>query len=211
VNLTPYTFAAPNGGSVLSSQTIANENCLGSTGQLLYLASDDLSFAERVAYQKGIEAFEKSPGWYTADFGHYHPIKIDDSLEAGCLPYVAEGMLNNKDQFTWLKPHWLENLQGLYPHLQTSRDGFVSNEFEAAIWTASILLAANQPETVEDAWIQSHLMVIAAEKHAAQMDFDQKEAVKYWRSKKPAETWKIYQQYCNDANCPLVQAWVRYG
>lgn len=215
MNLTPYTFLTPN-GKMISTTTTWTGNMVYSTAMLIFLTADDATFnnmeyiAGLMDCEKGhIGAFSRNP--FTPD-----NTSVDDYLAACSLPQFAAttyarswfGFIGVTDGIG-PRSQWLMRFQGFWQHMKISA-GITVWPLGRFMWALSIWLAARQPLSNQDSWIQSHMMLLTKERAGWQSwigDF----AIRYWWKRKgSATTAEIMADYLKIPDHPLVLLWEKY-
>lgn len=219
-NIVNYTFPSKM-GLLLSTEPHPNGNMLGATSQYIFLTSDllfGLSLEMRVPYFMGISACEKPLGAYFRGPDSTDNTSVDDYLEICLLPLAAQRCLSNarrslgfidvnfpKVSFS----QFMFRFQGFWQHMKISAGACVW-PLGRVIWAVSIVMAARQPFSNQDSWIESHLMILLKERRGWH-SFIGDLAVSYWRKKKGnMTTAQIMADYCKIPDHPLVRAWEPY-
>lgn len=209
----PYIFDCGS-GKILSTQKFFNGNVVGATAQYIFLVKDVIP----LALLRGLLSLELKPGTFSRDPNKPVNTSHDDYIAAACNRDFAKridyrafthlGFLNCGGGFRW--DAFLFRFQGFWQHLKICagvRPGWLGQW----IWSKHIELAAKQPVTNQDSWIQSHLMVICAELYFLERNERMKRAIDLWWKAKPKPTCQIVADYIGDSEHPLVQAWERYN
>lgn len=204
MNFKDYSFPSPSGGLILSSSKSANGNEAGATAQLLYVDPKLLPNQRAADYSLGLHDFQKSPGVFTPDTGHFLPIKIDDATAIAMGPSTALAMYQF-GSFTWI-PRIFIYIQGFWPYLKFSAGKRVW-PFGRFVWAVSVILSANQPITRQDSWCQTAMQILV-KRRRGWSSWTGELAIRYWKWRKgPITMDKIYAAYCKDVDHPLVYAW----
>jgi hypothetical protein len=215
INLDKYSFPTPN-GKLLSTQDFPNGNMVGYTSQLLFLTqfTDALSLEQVQEFFNGLIDCGAFSGVVSRKPGELSNTSVDDYLSLACNPVFAIKMLK------YGRAHWgffdlnypkvsfaqfLYRFQGMWQHAKISAGEPLTN-LGKLIWAVSLMISAHKPFSWQDAWIQSHLMVLIKERRNVNnpiMDY----AVNYWRRRKGSKTTsEIYADYMGFADHPLVEA-----
>jgi hypothetical protein len=210
-----YWIATPKGKPLLSTQLFQNGNMIYSTAMYLFLTPKrDLEIVQ------ALREFEVKPGLYSRYADQIQNTSVDDYLAAASLPGQALRILNyGRAHFGFFdcekgffpKPkQFLFRFQGFWQHARIVAGEDIKG-LGAQIWSTAIRLAASEPETNQDGWIQSHLMVLAWEGSWMKTHPTMFKAVQEWKRRKPKATWKLMADYIGDSLHPLVEAWKNYG
>lgn len=223
-NLDKYSFPTKSGGLLLSSQTVPNLNMLNYTAQLLFLAkNDDLTPEQKFQYFAGIIDCEKPEGMFYRSPTNSDDTSVDDYLALSCHKQLAIDILDNSTwgfvsvkPITWkqrllpfFQKQWLYRFAGLWTHMKISA-GYRVWPLGRFVWALSIFLAAREPMSSQDSWMESHLMILTKRQRGWKSWLGDK-AVQYWLKKKTKPTSQIFAEYSGISDHPLVDAWIPYG
>lgn len=210
-----YLFPTPSGGLLLSSGPAANGNMVGCTAMYMFLRcltaiGGGPGVPEGVLrFDRGLGDCQKPRGLYTADTGGYIPLEIDDFLCIACFDPDPVWKQRSGYKFRF-------RFQGAWQHLKIAA-GIPVFPLGRFIWALSIFLAARKPFSVQDSWIESHLMILN-KSHSEWKSWIGDLAVRYWRRKKCLKmglmtTAQIYADYVGPdcADHPLIEAWKPYS
>ena len=202
---------------LISTQTVRNGNMTGATGQLmaLLIARGEKDSDLYKGFQKALYSCSPKPGILS----RYPTPPIDTSIDdylcvaAGCPNLAAEMLDRGKHGFGFMSvkewpplAQWLGRFPSFWIHCLFSV-GIKPNFFLRCIWSLSVFMAAKQPTSNQDAWMQSHMMIMAYKRQQRPSWICEK-AVNYWISKKTLPMRDIVNIYLgNIPQHPLVMLW----
>lgn len=200
-------------GSLLSTQPFANGNMISATAQFTYLTKPLVS-----KFYNGLKECELVPGVFSRYPDLPTNTSIDDYLSAACHAWIARNIYD-RGKHTWgffdlFEGHklsqWLWRFPGFWSHVKLAA-GIPLTLLGKIAWAEALILAAREPMSNQDGWMQSHLMVLVYEAQTMTNSNLCNWAIKYWRSKKSQPTSEIVAAYIGDPEHPLVKAWEGKG
>lgn len=224
MSLEQYSFQSGE-GLLLSTEAVPNGNMLETTAQFLLLSlPTELTGEDHNKYVDGIDRCERGdhyPGLFYREPARINNTSVDDYLSLCGEQNIAQDVyyagcaglgffdVAKPYQVSMIGSTWLWRFQGFWQHVKINARRKVY-PLGRLIWAASILIAALQPASNQDSWIQSHLMILTATT-AGYKSFIGRMAVRYWKWRKPKETWRIVADKIKIEDHPLVNVWKPYG
>jgi hypothetical protein len=205
-----YFIEYPDNKFLLSTQPFDNGNMLYATAQYMFLREqyDECLLLGIGLCSNGKGAFYRSPD-------NKSNTSVDDYLALCCISYYAYyiykysflGFIDvNAPKYSIAQ--WMFRFNGFWQHMKLSA-GIWVGPIGSLVWAYSVYKACQQPVSNQDSWIQTHLMVITAERGKVS-NWLIKKAIEYFYEHKPLPTSRIMTQYIGDDSHPLIKAWEKY-
>jgi len=203
-------------GGLLSTQSMPNGNMIGYTAQAmcLIMAMGQQQSSVYKSFQKALYLSTPKPGVLSRYPTPLTDTSIDDYLSAaaGCPTLAIEMIERGKTHLGFMSvkdwpplSQWLGRFPAFWVHCEFAYGGS-PNLIAQLIWSIALIYSAHQPLTNQDAWMQSHLMIMAYRRRQMPTILCEK-AVNYWISKKTQPMRQIVSAYIGNPAHPLALLW----